>query len=83
MADRPYFHHTIEELERLVAENRERPAVLGPIRVELEYREKPRAQQLLREVLALVEGDIPRPRPPRAARPSDQGSLFGPTPEEK
>jgi len=77
MTDRPYIKHTIDQLERLVAENRTRSAVLGPIRVELEFRETPRAKQLLREVLALVEGEIPSPKPPRAGRRTNQGSLFG------
>jgi hypothetical protein len=78
MPDRPYIDLTIDQLEKLVADNRDKPAVLGPIRVELEHRTTPRARQLAKEVIALVEGDIPRPRPPKAGRPTDQGSLFTP-----
>jgi hypothetical protein len=74
--DRPYSNHTIDQLEGLVALNRDRTPVLGPIRIELEHRTTPRAKQLLKEVLALVEGDIPRPKPPQAGRLVDQGSLF-------
>lgn len=78
MPDRPYIEHTIDQLERLVADNRDRPAILGPIRVELEHRTTARARRLLKEVLAVVEGDIPKPKPPRAGRPADQQSLFTP-----
>lgn len=78
MPDRAYSELMIDQLEQLVAENRDRPAVLGPIRVELEYRTTRRAQQLLREVRALVEGEIPTPPPPKAGRPTDQQSLFSP-----
>jgi hypothetical protein len=75
---------TIDQLEALVAANRDRPAVLGPVRVELEHRTTRRARQLAKEVLALVEGDIPKPKPPKAGRPGDQGSLFGsPEPPRK
>jgi hypothetical protein len=83
MPDRPYSDMTIDQLERLVRENREKPAILGPIRVELEYRTTPRAKQLLKEVLALVEGDIPKPKPPRAGRPEHQESLFTPPSEDE
>ena len=76
MADRPYLDLTIDQLERLVEENRQRLAVLGPIRVELEHRTTSRAKQLLREVLALVEGKLPTPKSPPAGRPIDQQSLF-------
>jgi hypothetical protein len=82
MPDRPYIEHTIDQLEQLVADNRDRPAVLGPIRVELEHRTTARAKRLLREVLALVKGDIPKPKPPRAGRPADQQSLFTPSSQD-
>jgi len=74
--DRPYVELSIVQLEKLVSDNREKLAVLGTIRVELEFRTTSRAKQLLKEVLALVEGDIPRPKPPKAGRPQDQRSLF-------
>jgi hypothetical protein len=83
MPDRPYIDHTIDQLEKLVAENRDRPAVLGPIRVELEHRKTQRAKQLAKEVVALVEGDIPKPRPTKAGRPTDQGALFTPDSPKK
>ena len=82
MPDRPYIEHTIDQLEQLVADNRYRLAVLGPIRVELEHRTTARARQLLKEVLGLVEGEIPKPKPPRAGRPADQQSLFTPSSQE-
>lgn len=75
-ADRPYFHLTIDELERLVSENRQVLAILGPIRVELEHRKTPRAEQLRAEVVALVEGRIPPPKPPPVGRAEDQGNLL-------
>ena len=62
MSDRPYSQAKIEELERLVAANRAEFAILGPIRQELEFRKTRRAQQLLREVRGIVEGDVPRAR---------------------
>jgi hypothetical protein len=74
--DRPYVELSIVQLEKLVKDNREKLAVLGTIRVELEFRTTTRAKQLLKEVRALVEGDVPRPKPPKAGRPRDQGSLF-------
>ena len=83
MSHRGYLKHTIDELEKEVAANRDRPAVLGPIRVELEHRTTPRAKQLLKEVRALVEGDIPKSKPPRATRPADQTSLFAPGSRQK
>ncbi len=78
MQERPYCDRTIDQLEELVAANRDRVAVLGHVRVELERRMTDRAKQLLKEVQALVEGRIPKPKPPRTARRADQHSLFIP-----
>ena len=77
--DRPYFDLTIPELEALVRKHASDLAVLGPVRVELEHRDKPRARQLLREVEALVHGQVPRPaKPPRPDKPEDQLGIFPP-----
>jgi len=76
MTDRPYFDHEIDQLEQLVLQNRDRAVILGQIRTELEYRTTARAKQLLKEVLALVEGKIPKPPPPPADRATDQRSML-------
>lgn len=82
MSDRPYIDFTIDKLEELVSDNRDKIAVLGPIRVELENRHTARAKRLLREVVALVEGEMPRPKPPRAGGRGDQHGLFSSDPHE-
>ena len=61
---RQYIKASIEELEKLVADNQNRLQVLGDIRAELTYRETPRAKQLLREVEALLGGQVKMPPKP-------------------
>jgi hypothetical protein len=74
---RMYFHTPLDELAALVLAHRNEPAVLGPIHEELTYRQTDGAQQLRREVLALLDGQIPHPTPPpRPASPDDQTTLF-------
>lgn len=60
--DRPYFEHSVTQLEKLVAEYRSEPAVLGQVWQELTYRESTRSKQLMREVLGLLDGRIPEPK---------------------
>ncbi len=74
--DRPFINHEIHELEELFQRHLHDDATLGRISEELSYRTKDRAQQLRKEVLGVLEGRIPRIRPPRAARPEDQSELF-------
>lgn len=64
---RPYFDMTIPQLERLVADHREKPAVLGQVWEELTYRDTDRSRQLMREVLGLLNGVVPQPPPPLQA----------------
>ncbi len=74
--DRPLLPLTVDQLEELFTQHRYDDAVLGRISEELSYRSTDRAQQLRKEVLGVLEGRIPRIRPPRAARPEDQSELF-------
>ena len=64
---RQYLDATIEELEKLVREHQHSRQVLGEVRDELTFRRSKRAKQLLREVEALLRGEVgmpPRPPPP-------------------
>jgi hypothetical protein len=74
---RPYIECSIVQLRNIFLDHRPDLAVLGDLRVELEHRKTKGARQLLREIEALVGGQVPRPsRPARAARPEDQVNLF-------
>jgi hypothetical protein len=74
---RIYFHTSVDELEALVREHGSNAAVLGPIWEELTFRSTDRSRQLLREVRALLDGQIPQPpAPPRPDSPDDQTTLF-------
>ncbi len=66
----------IEQGVTLFLEHRINDASLGRISEELSYRTKDRAQQLHKEILGVLEGRIPRIRPPRAASPEDQSEMF-------
>jgi hypothetical protein len=75
--DRPFFHTTIDELERLVTENLSSRTVLGRVWEELTYRETERAKRLLRDVEGLLAGEVPRPPPPpRPDSPDSQIPLI-------
>jgi hypothetical protein len=75
--NRQYFEATIQQLRETMLAHRKDLAVLGDLRVELEHRRSRGARQLLREIEGLVSGEVPRPtRPPRAAKPEDQTTLF-------
>ena len=65
--DRPFFHTTIDQLEKLASENLSSRTVLGRLREELTYRDTDRARLLLREVEGLRRGEVPMP--PRPAKP--------------
>lgn len=74
---RQYLNAEIEELEALVKENLHHRQVLGEIRDELTYRSRERAKQLLREIDALLGGEVePSPKPPREGGPEDQMDLL-------
>ena len=75
--DRPFINATIDELEALVRENQSNRVVLAQIREELKHHRRKRARQLLREVIGLLEGQVPMPpKPPRPDRPENQLSLL-------
>ena len=74
--DRSFLALTIDQLEELFAQYRFDDATLGRISEELSYRTTDRAQQLRKEILGVLEGRVPRVRPPRAARPEDQSEMF-------
>ena len=75
---RPYFKHSVEELEQFLRRHVNDPAVLGDLLTELTYRSTERAHQLRREVEGLLSGTVPMPlKPARPARPEDQYPLLG------
>ncbi len=65
--DRPYLEMPIQDLEKIVRENKSSRVVLAKVKEELEFRTNRRAQQLQKEVLALLGGDLPMPprKPPK------------------
>lgn len=79
MTARKYFEADIVELERLVRENKHSRAVLGEVSEELTYRKNTeRANQLRREVEALLDGRVARPRRPlKPDSPENQIDILG------
>lgn len=68
---------TIDELEALVRKNQSNRVVLAQIREELKHHRRKRARQLLKEVLGLLEGQVPMPpKPPKRDRPENQLPLI-------
>lgn len=75
---RPYLEHSIEELEGIFKENRHSRPVLAELREELLHRQTSRAKNLLRDVRALLEGEVRMPRrPPPPDDPEHQLGLEG------
>lgn len=75
---RPYFKHSIDDLEKLVRTHMHSHAVLGDIREELTFRETDRAKALLRDVMGLLTGVVEMPvREPRSDSPDNQFGLLG------
>jgi hypothetical protein len=59
---RIYITHTLDELESLVLANKHSLAVLGAVREELTYRTTDGAKALLRDVMALLTGQVEMPK---------------------
>jgi|GEM_PF-4266798 len=74
-ADRPYFDLTIIELRTMFLEHGHEIAVLGQLRTELEPRDSAGARQLLKEVVAAIEGIVRKPQKPESPWPTEQGNL--------
>jgi hypothetical protein len=74
---RPFSTASITELEDVFQKNRYTRPVLGELREELGFRKTPRAKQLLKEVLAVLAGDVVLPdKPIRPSKPEDQIELL-------
>jgi hypothetical protein len=76
---RPFSEASIKQLQDIFRQNRYKRVVLAELREELVFRKTPKAKQLLKEVLALLAGDVVLPRKPvRASKPEDQIELLSP-----
>lgn len=75
--NRPLFDAEIEDLEKIVREKSYSRTQLAEIREELGFRESARARRLLRDVVALLGGEIPMPKKPAPPpSPEDQIDLL-------
>lgn len=71
--DRPYMDASIEHIEKIVQDHKSERMVLAQVREELRFRKTRKARQLLREVLGILEGEVPvPPKPPREDTAEDQ-----------
>jgi hypothetical protein len=76
--DRPFFKVSINELEALLGKHKGERMILAQLREELQFRKTDRAKQLLKEVLALLDGTLPLPpKPPTPEDPNSQLDLIG------
>lgn len=74
---RIYRRHDLDELRKLVLKHAGQPGVLGPIHEELTYRSTEGANQLRREVRALLDGTLsPPPKQDLPDVPENQRPLF-------
>ena len=80
---RPFSEASIKELQDVFQKNQYKRVVLAELREELGFRKRPKAKQLLKEVLAVLAGDvILPPKPVRPSKPEDQIELLS-TPKRK
>ena len=76
--ERKYLDTLIDSLEALVSENLSHRQVLGEVRDELTYRKTRRAKQLLKEIEAVLAGELSVPDPPpRPDKSENQLDLLG------
>lgn len=74
---RPFMEASIEEIEKIVQDHKSERLTLAQVREELQFRKTKKARQLLREVLGILDGDVPvPPKPPRKDRVEDQLPLL-------
>jgi hypothetical protein len=74
---RPFSEASIKQLQGIFRENRYKRVVLGELREELGFRKTRKAKQLLKEVLAVLAGEVVLPpKPVRSSKPEDQFELL-------
>lgn len=74
---RTYSEASIKQLQVIFHENRYKRVVVAELREELGFRKTPKAKQLLKEVLAVLAGDVVLPdKPIRPSKPEDQIELL-------
>lgn len=74
---RPFMEASIEEIEKIVQDHKSERLILAQVREELQFRSTRKARQLLREVLGILEGEVPvPPKLPRQDRAEDQLPLL-------
>lgn len=72
--DRPYIDTTIDQLKKLVADHKDNRIILAKIEEELGFRTTARARRLRREVMPLLDGELPI-RPKRRKREGPHSDL--------
>lgn len=85
MDKRPYFSKTVDELTELFENSKDKPRVLKALLKELDYRSRPKAKRLAKQVEECLAGQkpaeqIPLPRA-EPAKPVEQATL--PTAEQQ
>lgn len=79
MDKRPYFSKTVDELTELFENSKDKPRVLKALLKELDYRSRPKAKRLAKQVEEYLAGQSPPEQAPlpmaEPAKPVEQAIL--------